>query len=98
MSAPTGAGKSVTFELAPFAFHRLLGKDCNAIVFVISPLISWHHSAFVATGDNRFLNLRYKLVFGIPEAILNNYRHIFRRLKQIILKCVFIDESHCITK
>ena len=40
MSAPTGAGKSLTFELAPYDFDRLLGQDCNAIVFVTVPLIS----------------------------------------------------------
>ena len=40
MSAPTGAGKSLTFELAPYTFDRLSGKDCNAILLVIVPLIS----------------------------------------------------------
>ena len=40
MSAPTGAGKSLAFELAPYAFDRLLGEDCDANVFVIFPLIS----------------------------------------------------------
>ena len=38
--APTGSGKSLTFELAPYDFDRFLGKDCNAIVFVNVPLIS----------------------------------------------------------
>ena len=40
VSAPTGAGKSLTFELAPYTFDRLFGEACNAIVFVIVPLIS----------------------------------------------------------
>ena len=40
VSAPTGAGKSLTLELAPYNFDRLLGEDCNAQVFVIVPLIS----------------------------------------------------------
>ena len=39
-SAPTGAGKSLTFELAPYTFDRLLGEDCDAIVLVIVPLTS----------------------------------------------------------
>ena len=34
MSTPAGAGKSQTFELAPYAFDCSLGEDCNAIVFV----------------------------------------------------------------
>ena len=40
MSAPRGAGKSLTFELAPYTFDRLFGEDCNAIVLVIVLLIS----------------------------------------------------------
>ena len=40
MSAPPGVRKNLTFKLAPYAFDRLLGEDCNAIVFVIVPLIS----------------------------------------------------------
>ena len=40
MSAPAGAGKSLTLEIAPYAFDCLLGEDCNAIVFVIVPLSS----------------------------------------------------------
>ena len=39
--APTGAGKSLTFELAPYTFDRLFGEDCDAIVLVIVPLISF---------------------------------------------------------
>ena len=40
VSAPTGAGKSLTFELAPYTFDHLFGEASNAIVFVIVPLIS----------------------------------------------------------
>ena len=38
--APTGAGKSLIFELAPYTFDRLFGEDYDAIVLVIVPLIS----------------------------------------------------------
>ena len=34
VSAPTGAGKSLTFELAPYTFDHLFGEACNAIVLV----------------------------------------------------------------
>ena len=27
------------------------------------------------------IDLKYRIVFGSPEALLNNYRHVFRRLK-----------------
>ena len=40
VSAPTGAGKSLTFELALYAFDCLFGEDCNAVVLVIVPLMS----------------------------------------------------------
>ena len=114
VSAPTGAGKSLTFELAPYTFDHLFGEACNTIVFVIVPLISLMkdqvsnlnsrgiRASYVGddcleeqVGD--ILNLTEKIVFGSPEAILNNYRHIFRHLKRN-MKCVFIDESHCIAK
>ena len=111
MSSPTGAGKSLTFELAPYTFDHLFGEDCNAIVLVIVPLISLMKDqvsnlkscGIIASyvGDDfseeqleDILNLEEKIVFGSPEAILNNYGNIFRHLKRNI-KCVFIDESHC---
>ena len=42
VSAPTGAGKSLTFELAPYAFDCLNGDQANSysIVLVVVPLIS----------------------------------------------------------
>ena len=38
-----------------------------------------------------------KLLFGSPHAILNNYRHISRRLKSN-LKCFFIGKIHCVER
>ena len=94
MSAPTEAGKNLTFELDPYAFDRLLGEDCNAILIsLMRDLVSSLNFRGIRTpyvGDDcskqqlgDILNFKYKLVSGSPEAILNNYRHIFRRLKQI---------------
>ena len=42
VSAPTGAGKSLTFELARYAFDCLNGDQANSysIVLVVVPLIS----------------------------------------------------------
>ena len=94
VSAPTGAGKSLTFELATYTFDRLFGEDCNAIVLVIVPFISVMKDQ-VSNLNSRGIresyvgddcseeqprdisNLKEKIVFGSPEAILNNYRHIF---------------------
>ena len=42
VSAPTGAGKSLTFKLAPYAFDCSLRDQVNRnfIVFMVVPLIS----------------------------------------------------------
>ena len=40
MSATTEAGKSLTFELAPYTFDGLFGEDFNAILLVIVQPIS----------------------------------------------------------
>ena len=96
VSAPTGrgAGKSLTFELAPYAFNHLFGKDCYAIMLVIVLMISLmkeqvsilnsHGIRALYMGDDcseeqleNILNQKEKLVFGSPEAILNDYQHIF---------------------
>ena len=96
MSAPTGGGKSLTFELAPYTFDHLFGEDCNAIVLVrgpgeglvIVPLISLMkdqvsnlnsrgvRASYVGDDCSEehledILNLKEKIVFGSPEAILN---------------------------
>ena len=116
VSAPTGAVKSLTFKLAPYAFDCLNGDQANSnsIVLVVVPLISLMKdqvsnlnsrgipASYVGDDCSEqqlqdILDFKVKLIFGSPEAILNSYRHIFRRLKSN-LKCVFIDESHCIAK
>ena len=93
VSAPTGGGKSLTFELAPYTFDRLFGKDCNAIVLVIVSNLNSHGIRAPYIGDDcseeeleDILNLKEKIVLGSPEAILNNYQHIFRHLKRNHLK------------
>ena len=43
------------------------------------------------------LDFKVKLIFGSAHTILNNHRHIFRRLKSN-LKCFSVDESHCIER
>ena len=52
VSAPTGAGKSLTFELAPYTFNRLFGEDCNAIVLVIVPFSPVSLFSFDFSHDN----------------------------------------------
>ena len=113
VSAPTGAGKSVTFELAPHAF-KYMSENSQLLILVVVPLVSLMkdqvrnlisrgiHSSYV--GDDcsedqlkSILEFKARIVFGSPEALLNNYRHIFRHLKGN-LKAVFVDESHCIAK
>ena len=99
VSAPTGAGKSLTIELALYTFDRLFGEDCNAILLVIVLLISLIKDQ-VSNLNSRglratyigvdcleeqledILNLKENIVLGSPEAILNNYQHIFHHLKR----------------
>ena len=88
MFAPTGARKSLTFELVPYAFDLSFGEDHNAVVLVIVPLISltkdqvsnlYSRGIRVShVGDDcsekqlkDVLNLKQKIVFESPEAILN---------------------------
>ena len=40
VSAPTGAGKSLTFELAPYALDYLCEGNGNTIVLVVVPLVA----------------------------------------------------------
>ena len=94
VSAPTGAGKSVTFELVPYTFDHLFG-EANAIVFVIVPLISLMkdqvsnlnsrgiRASYVRDDCSEeqledILNLKEKIVFGSPKAIREASEHGFR--------------------
>jgi len=114
VSAPTGAGKSLTFELAPYALDYLCEGNGNTIVLVVVPLVALMKDQVTNlvkrgipasyVGDDcseeqlkAILDSKVRIIFGSPEALLNNYRHIFRHLK-VNLKAVFIDESHCIAK
>ena len=88
-----GAGKSLTFELAPYAFDHLFGEDCSAIVLVTVSNPNSHGIRTSYIGDDcseeeleDILNLKEKIVLGSPEVILNNYRHIFHHLKRNHLK------------
>ena len=81
VSAPSGAGKSLTFELAPYAFDCLNGDhaNSNSIVLVVVPLISLMKDQGDDCSEQQLqdiLDLKVKLVFGSSEVILNNYRHI----------------------
>ena len=121
MSAPTGSGKSFTFEIAPYAFDFMSSdpnavvEECRSVCLVVVPLIALMNDQ-VASLTSRGLSAacvggecspdqireicegKYKIVFGTPEALLNNHRGIFRSPLKKHLKAVFIDESHCIAK
>ena len=114
VSAPTGAGKSLTFELAPYAFEHLSVANKKSMVLVIVPLVSLMKdqvnnlvsrgipASYVGDGCSEeqlrdIMDFKARIVFGSPEALLTNYRHIFCHLKSNI-KALFVDESHCIAK
>ncbi|CAB4018405.1 Bloom syndrome -like, partial [Paramuricea clavata] len=105
--------KSLTFELAPHAFEYLSENNKSLVLVVVPlvSLMKDQVSNLVSRGipssyigddcsENQLksiLDFKSRIVFGSPKALLNNYRYIFRHLKEN-LKAVFIDESHCITK
>ena len=121
MSAPTGSGKSFTFEIAPYAFDFLLSnlntvvKDAGSVSLVVVPLVALMNdqvdslrscglsAACVGSecGQETLRDIceaKYKLVFGTPEALLNNHRRIFHSPLKNRVRAIFIDESHCIAK
>ena len=85
MSAPTGGGKSLTFELAPYTFdhcHRVgEGLVIVPLISLMKDQVSNLNSRGIRAsyvGDDcseeqveDILNLKEKIVFGSPEAILN---------------------------
>ena len=108
VSAPTRAGKSLTFELVPYAFGRLLGEDCNAIVFVIVPLISITkdlvsirncrgiRASYV--GDNTFKILSINWCLEVPRRFSTTIDTFFVEWNKKIKNAHVFIESHCIAK
>ena len=68
VSAPTGAGKSLTFELAPYAFDCLNGDQANSALLLlrvssaVSPLSSACTSLFADVVPPFFLGFN-----GLPR-------------------------------
>ena len=88
VNLPTGYGKSLVFQMAPFV-HSELGNATNPIVIVISPLISLMQdqteylrslnikAAFI--GEDKLENLSIEkgecsVVYSSPESLLGNGR------------------------
>ena len=100
MSPPTGAGKSLAFELAPYAFDRLLGEDCHAIVFVFFPLISLMKD-LVSSLNCRGIRASYvgdyigiNLCLEVPRRFSTTIDTFFVEWnKKILNACVFIGST-----
>ena len=89
VSAPTGAGKSLTFEFAPYTFDCLL--QCHRVGDCLKPKFPWHWSTvhrrrLLGRRARGYFKSEEKIVLGSPEAILNNYQHILCHLKRNHLK------------
>ena len=56
--SPTGSGKSLSFEIAPFAYENLLGKNNSCTCIVVSPLTALMKTQ-VETLKNRGIRALY---------------------------------------
>ncbi|XP_062571099.1 uncharacterized protein LOC134233124 [Saccostrea cucullata] len=107
--SPTGSGKSLTFELAPFLFKALSSAHDKTIVLVIFPLTSLIRSQVDAL-QKKGLSAHHlselggefadpTIIFASPESILGTQRKITEDLaKRNFIKAIFVDEAHCIKK
>ncbi len=106
---PTGAGKSIIFQIAALMF--------DGVTIVISPLISLMNDQVMALDDlkvpaaflNSHMNINdmndvflrlskneIKLLYVAPERLQNEY--FINRFKAISVSMVVIDEAHCVSQ
>ncbi|QEA32329.1 RecQ family ATP-dependent DNA helicase [Secundilactobacillus malefermentans] len=104
---PTGAGKSLIYEL--------YGKISNRLVIIISPLLSLMqdqvsslnyrgerravaYTSLLMGQDKAYIEAhlnQYRFLFMSPEMLVNDA--IFNRIKQLQPGLLVIDEAHCIS-
>ena len=112
VAMPTGSGKSLAFQVLPFVKSEELEEEC--FVLVISPINSliWDQMQKLSERGIKCLSLvdqgttpkdvlsgNYKFLFSSPENVLDKFRSEMKsELLQRRLRCVVVDESHCIVK
>ena len=99
LSAPTGSGKSLTFEVAPYVFDYLEHGErlevCS-VCLVVVPLVALMKDQVGADCTREQVKEisegKYSLVFGSPEALLNSHRSIFHgKLRKNISLRLFLS-------
>ena len=127
LCSPTGIGKSLLFEIAPFVlsyrYHHEKLPNLTSSVVVVSPLVSLMRSqvshmktlglkaAYLSdiTGhrveSEDTVSMKdivcgnFDILLCSPESVLGEHRSIIKNLSEChILRAIFIDEAHCITK
>lgn len=128
LCSPTGSGKSLVFEIAPYVFSYIYHKDTlpnlTSSVVVISPLVSLMRSQVLKlkshglsavylsdiTGQKKTESVEtlsindiheghFDILLCSPESILGDHRTVITDLaERKVLRAIFIDEAHCITK
>jgi ATP-dependent DNA helicase RecQ len=99
---PTGAGKSLCFQLLSFV--------ANKPILVLSPLISLMDDQVkeakskginaVALHSSSYTSMenfdKYQLIFCSPEKF--NTTHFIKKLMMCVLSLIVVDEAHCISR
>ncbi|XP_060557646.1 uncharacterized protein LOC132718053 [Ruditapes philippinarum] len=107
--APTGSGKSLSYEIFPILSDLRTGKS-DSMVIVVSPLTALIDSqieklkacglcAIHLTSEVESIPPQCKYLFASPETLLTTNRHqLLTPRVQNSLVGFFIDEGHCIIK
>lgn len=110
MVAPTGSGKSLTFEIAPFVLDKLHGTE-RSVVLVVSPLVALMKSqtaelnvrgiasSYYDVNDTSSVDYDARILMASPEAFLQS-EGLWDKITDMSsrIKAIFVDEAHCVVK
>jgi ATP-dependent DNA helicase RecQ len=112
LMAPTGSGKSFTYEVAPMLFEKATGRN---MAIVVSPLVALmdanverlrakgFNAVHLGSDNDTLSNVKpgsTTFVFASPESLLTsaNRRWLTSAPIQQSVAALFVDKGHCIIK